>query len=552
MFENFKDIDILKWIYIQSKNQRSKILFLVIMNGFYALTVTSFALICKKITDSAINKNRDQILINGLILILIIVGQFILKIFLNSFSEYIRSKLSMNYRQKIFSEILKKKYEFVSKFHSGELLNRIFSDTQIIIEGIISILPSFTNIIIRIFSAGILLTYLDKKFSLFFISSGIIFFVVTKFFRKKLKSLHKDVQEKEGILRSFLQEALEKIIYIKSFSVEKKVETKCETLQNNYFKSRMKRRGMSIMSNASFSFVFEIWYILAIIWGSFNIYQDKFSYGTLLAILQLINQIRVPFANLSGFLPRIYTMIASGERIIELEFLSDEKTSSSQLKYKDFKKLIVKNLSFNYGENSVLENINFEINRGDIISLRGISGGGKSTIFLLLMGIFESKTGEIKFLTDDKIYDTGFETRKIFGYVPQGNQLFSGTIKENICFLSENPSEEEIILASQVACASDFIDKLPNKYDTVIGENGSGISEGQAQRIAIARAILSGAEFLLLDEATSALDEETEGKVLENISKLKNKTCIIVTHRKSALSICSRHFYFYDKKLFEK
>lgn len=551
MFENFKDVDVLKWVYAQSKSQRLKILFLIIMNGFYALTITSFALICKKVTDSAIDKKTEQVIINGIFLILLIVGQFLLRIFLNSFSEYIRSKLSINYRKKIFSKILKKKYISISKFHSGELLNRMFSDTQIITEGIINILPSFANMSVRIISAGVLLIYLDKKFALFFIVSGCIFFGTTKFFRQKLKSLHKDVQKKEGILRSFLQEALEKIMYIKTFSVENKMEEKCDTLQNIYFKSRMKRRSVSILANAGFSFIFEIWYILAIIWGSFNISQNKLSYGTLLAVLQLINQIRIPFANLSGIFPKIYTMIASGERIMELEFLENENISKKQLEYKDFEKLVVKNLFFKYEKDLILENINFEINRGDIISLSGLSGGGKSTIFLLIMGIFEVQEGKIEFLTKNKIFNPGYESRKILGYVPQGNQLFSGTIKENICFLNENVSDDEIISASKIACVSDFVDKLPNGYDTLIGENGSGISEGQAQRIALARTILSGATFLLLDEATSALDEETEKKVLENISNLKNKTCIIVTHRKSVLSICNRHFYFSDKKLFE-
>ena len=192
------------------------------------------------------------------------------------------------------------------------------------------------------------------------------------------------------------------------------------------------------------------------------------------------------------------------------------------------------------------------INKGDFVSITGASGGGKSTLFLLLTGIYLPNSGSINFYGNNEIFSSGSETRGLFGYVPQGNQLFSGTIKENIGFLNENATMEEIELAAKIACIDTFINSLPDKYNTLIGENGAGVSEGQAQRIAIARTLLSGCNFLLLDEATSALDEITEAKVLENISNLKEKTCIIITHRKAALKICNNHYLFINKTLIKK
>lgn len=186
-----------------------------------------------------------------------------------------------------------------------------------------------------------------------------------------------------------------------------------------------------------------------------------------------------------------------------------------------------------------------------MISLTGTSGGGKTTLFLLLLGVYAPTSGRIELFDHRKSFSPGLESRERFSYVPQGNQLFSGTIKENITLFKSDIPFEDVERAAELACAKEFIEQLPNGYDTVIGQNGLGLSEGQGQRIAIARSILTDAEFLLLDEATSALDEETEARVLKNIESMKDKTCIIVTHRRAALKICNRHLYLIDRNIVE-
>lgn len=258
------------------------------------------------------------------------------------------------------------------------------------------------------------------------------------------------------------------------------------------------------------------------------------SYGTLSAILQLVGQLQAPFANPSGFLPRMYSAIASAGRIIEIENLSEEKEPEKKLSYKDFDRLEIKNLSFSYGENHVLNNVSFTLNKKDFLSLTGISGGGKTTLFNLIMGAYKTHKDEIIF------YDT------------KGNSMFSGTVFENIGFMKENPTMEEVENAAKIACAHEFIKDFPMGYDIMLGENGFGISQGQAQRIAVARAVLSGTGVLLLDEATSALDEMTQVRMLENLSKLRDKTVIIVTHRKEALAICNRHLNMENGEIYEK
>ena len=196
--------------------------------------------------------------------------------------------------------------------------------------------------------------------------------------------------------------------------------------------------------------------------------------------------------------------------------------------------------------------MNFTVKSGDFIALTGLSGGGKSTLFLLMLGIYQPLEGSIQFQFENGVEAAGKRTRKLFAYVPQGNTLFSGTLRENIAMFAENSTEEQIWHAAEVACVKEFIAEQPEGLDTVIGERGVGLSEGQAQRIAVARAILSGAPILLLDEATSALDGETEKRLLENIAALKNKTCIIVTHRKAALAICNRCLNLENGKIEER
>lgn len=539
--KSFHEREVIKWLLKRSKPEFYKIFLLILANIFYAVTMTSFALISKGILDGVLYKSKEQVIRYTTFLLTLILLQFILKIFINLSGEYIISRLSMRYRRELFAELLKKRYSELSTFHSSELLNRMYSDINIVTSEIILISPDFINLCVRLICTATILISFNRNFLYLFLVAGIIIFTVSKLLRGKLKSLHKDVQEKDGKTRSFFQEVLEKILIIKVFSRDKYILAKGNKLQEAHLKSILRRRNLSVSANSGFFLIFNLAYLVTIFWGSLNILDGKMTYGTLLAMLQLVGQIQFPLANLSGFIPRFYKMIASAERIMTLENLSNDETNRNNLEKKRFEMLKTENLSFKHKDIEILKDVNVEIKRGDIVSLTGISGGGKTTFFLLLLGIYLPDSGKIS-ITDD--------TRSIFSYVPQGNQLLSGTIKENISLFKDDIEMKDIEKAAELACAKEFIEKLPNGYDTVIGQNGFGLSEGQAQRIAIARSLLTGADFLLLDEATSALDENTEAKVLENIGNLKDKTCIIVTHRKAALKICNKHLYLKDKKIY--
>lgn len=542
----------LLWIYGKTKKRLWYIAVLAVANIVIAALATVFALQCRSVIDSAVAGNFQGLVYSGIILGVISLVQYSLKILIDSVYEVVSARVSMDLRQDIIGNLMKKDFSQTSKYHSGEMLNRIFSDVTVVTDGVVGILPSLLNMVTRLVCAAAVLIILDVTFALVFLVSGILLFIVTRMFRGKLKSLHKEVQQKEGKMRSYMQETVENILLIKLFGVRKKSEKRTAELQQEHFKARMKRRSFTIGANAGIGLVFRIGYLYALIRGAFAIMDRTMSYGTLSAILQLVGQLQAPFANLSGFLPRMYSAIASAERIIEIENLPEEKEPEKKLSYKDFDRLEIKNLSFSYGENHVLNDVSFTLNKKDFLSLTGISGGGKTTLFNLIMGAYKTDKDEIIFYDTKGNSYTPTEARGIIGYVPQGNSLFSGTVFENIGFMKENSTMEEIENAAKIACAHEFIKDFPMGYDTMLGENGFGISQGQAQRIAVARAVLSGTGVLLLDEATSALDEMTQVRMLENLSKLRDKTVIIVTHRKAALAICNRHLNMENGEIYEK
>ena len=308
-------------------------------------------------------------------------------------------------------------------------------------------------------------------------------------------------------------------------------------------------------------------YIFGVIYCGYGILTGTISYGTLTAITQLITQIQSPFANITGYLPRWYQMIASAERLMEIETFDDDIADTIESReavaafYKDsFAGIGLDNVSYTFypASNKVdgiskdnmpvaVTSLNLAIAKGEYVAFTGHSGCGKSTALMLLMGIYKPDSGmRYAALNDGSREELTSSWQRLFAYVPQGNKLMSGTVREIVSFADKSSASADARIneALKIACADSFIAELDDGIDTVLGERGTGLSEGQMQRIAIARAIFSEAPILVLDEATSALDDATEKKLLENLRALTDKTVIIVTHRPAALEICDRKIEF--------
>ena len=541
-----KNISTLKWISKSTKKQHPKLFLLIFLNVIFSVLFVLFAFQIKAVLGGALNGNKGE-LINGAIWLgVIIVSQLILRIVINSLSEHIKAKIATDMRFNMFSDIVSKKFEKISKYHSGELMNRIISDISVVSTGVSTILPNLFSAMARLLSAVIALVVLDPIFALAFCGLGILVSILIVFTRTKLKNLHKDIQEADGKSRSFMQECIENLLAVKVFSVDGKIEKKTDKLLDNSYKAIMKRKTYSVTGNAIFNFIFTLGYFFALVYGSFMIIGGSMFYDELAAILQLVNNVQMPFASLSSIIPEYYSMLASAERIIEIENIECENSGNLIQKeevYALMQSLDFKNVSFAYKDEEVLKNINFSIKKGDFVLLSGASGSGKTTIIKLLLGVYQPNGGEINFALEDSNIKLDYASRSMFSYVPQGNMLFSGSIRENITLINTNATENEIEKVLDLSCCKEFIGELPNGIDTKIGERGLGLSEGQIQRIAIARALLSSAPIILLDESTSALDEQTEEKVLKNLKSIEKLTLIIVSHKKAPKSICNKKLY---------
>lgn len=555
----------LGWIIKNSKKQIPRIIILSMSNMILALVTTALALVSKYAIDAAqkaanatndamFAHYRNWIIIYGIVILAIIAGRLLLRVYAQSLTIKVQARLEMNMRSKLFNSIMMKKYDKINLFHSGELMNRMTSDINIVTDGITNIVPNLLYFITQFVGAFVVLIIFDWKFTMVFIVAGVVISGVTLIFRGKLKKLHKEVQETDGKTRSFFQEAIESLLVVKTFGVEEQFNEKGEQLQMTNYNAKMKRRKVSILANAGFSFVFNAGYLLALVWCALKVCTKAMTYGTLTAVLQLISQIQTPFVNITKVVPQYYAIIASAERIMEIEDIPLEerkdKSFDAHRFYDKFATAKFENIQFNYGRESVLEEGNASFEKGDFVAIRGISGIGKSTLMKMLLGVFKPKSGEIKLYEKNGDYvEASPTTRALFSYVPQGNYLFSGTLRENILLINPDATKEEIDEALTISDIKDFVYSLPNGLDTVIGEKGLGISEGQAQRLAIARALLSKAPILLLDEATSALDAQTEYNVLKHIKELNQKTCIIITHKMAALDVCNKEFIIENKKL---
>lgn len=515
-----------------------------------------YAMVLRNIINEAVSGHYHEFFDMIYVFIGLIVFQIALKAIDRFLEELSRSTIENRFKERLFSVLLTHSYDSVTKIHSGEWMNRLTSDTVVVAEGVTQILPGIVGMFVKMIGALIAILWLEPRFLYILIPGGILLIVLSYAFRQVLKHLHKNIQEVDGQLRVFLSEHLSSLLIVRVFAREKEIINRANQLMNNHKKARMKRNHFSNICNIGFSLIMNGAYVLGAFFCGYGILTQTMSYGNFIAILQLIGQIQNPFANITGFLPKYYAMIASAERLMEAEnFDKDDEIliceKDIQSFYQnEFQCLGMKDVEFTYHslnrskESFVLSQMNFEIFKGEYVAFTGTSGCGKSTILKLLMSLYHVNSGECYLIGNEYIALTS-SWRGLFAYVPQGNQLLSGTIREIVSFgdMHKMFQDKKIWQALKIACADNFVSQLELGLDTELGERGMGLSEGQMQRIAIARAIYSNRPILLLDEATSSLDEQTEAQLLNNLRLMTDKTIIIVTHRQKALEICDKQIH---------
>lgn len=553
----------LKWLSDVVGKHKISVLVLSLIQALLGGSGVIYALLLRNGIDSAAEKDRSGFLLALALVIILVLIQILLRAVVRWLEEHSRSTIENILKSRLFETLLKKDYASVTNIHSGEWMNRLTSDTNVSADGVVDILPGVVGMAVKMIGAFVMLLIIEPKFLFILLPCGAALLLLTYAFRKVLKRLHKSIQEKDGGLRIFLQEHLSSLIIVRSFSAEQRTAEQGKQKMSAHKNARMKRNDFSNLCNIGFSAAMNGMYLVGFAYCGLGIIGGTVSYGTLTAILQLIAQIQSPFANITGYLPKFYAMTASAERLREAENFADDCTgeiigSTEIRKFYDteFSAIKADNVCFTYKNNdkdSVLNNVSFVINKGENIAFTGHSGCGKSTVLKLLMCLYHPDSGSIMIQKSDRTEtELTSQWHRLFAYVPQGNHLMNGTIKEIITFADTQADEEKLRLALTISCADEFVSELENGIDTELGERGAGLSEGQMQRIAIARAIYSGAPVLLLDEATSALDEQTEKQLLDNLRSMTDKTVLIVTHRPAALDICDKIIRFTENGIEEE
>ncbi len=533
-----------KWIWRIARPDVGRIVLLSVLTGLSSMGAVVFALLSRQVVDIAVGDAHGSLWVYIGWLFGVLVLQIALDVFNSQFNARLAGRMEMRIKDRLFAAIFRKQWRDVSRFHSGELLNRLYSDSHIVVTGVVGFVPKLVSLVTRLVACVTVLLILDARFTAIMLGFGLLLFVGSRAYGKKVKGLHKDCQETDGKAKTFTQESLENWTMIQAFEGGDHVRGRLGERLWGHFSAVIRRNRWSAAASGVLHLLFSGSYYAALAWGAFRLAADAITYGTLTAFLQIVGQIRMPFMNMSGLMPQYYNMLASAERLIELEAMPDEPRESLPLvdwHATPMRAIEIDDVRFAYeAEHPVLTGASLTVRRGEFIALTGFSGIGKSTLFKLMLGFYAPQSGTLTAVTEDGRYPLGAATRGLFAYVPQQSILLSGTIRENIAFCCPDATEQDIWTAADTAAIGDVIRALPNGLDTSLGERGAGLSEGQIQRLAIARAVLCDAPILLLDEVTASLDEATEELVLRNLHRLPDKTCLCISHRPAALEICDR------------
>lgn len=509
------------WIYQYSKKSLWLVILLALISGAIAGSFILLALVSSSLLDVATGVKEGRLGVQIFLIVCLILLQAVLNILSSNVRIHATTKIEMQIRQGIFAAVLKKQYQHVSKIHSGEILNRLTSDIDIVVGAVVGLIPQAISMITKIVAGLAVLFSIDARFTAAVLGIGLLVCIFSRIYSRHFKYLHKEVQRTNGVVRSYMQECIENLIVIKSFANEHAVCGKLNQFQKDNYRIRIKRNAISNLANTLVYVLFTAGYYAALVWGAFQISFGVMTFGTLTAFLQIIQQIRAPFRNVSEF-------------------------------QKDFRAIVAEHVTFAYQNGDIiLDDVSLRVNKGDLIAIVGESGIGKSTMMKLMLHLMPCESGKLYFETVNGKIEIDAGTRNVFSYVPQGNMIMSGTIRENITFCNHDIGEEEIRKAAEIACIWDYIETLPQGLETVLTERGEGLSEGQVQRIAIARAILNDAPILLLDECTSSLDKDTEWKVLQNLKKMNTKTIICISHTAAGVACCDRVVEIENKKFKE-
>lgn len=551
--------DELLWLFSLSRCYKKEIFAVTVLSVIGTVFSLTTSLCLKYVIDIVTGGLNQSILLIVLAAVAMLLGSIFLSAITSRITTKVNVKIQNELQLQVYGTIFNAQWESLREYRKGDLINRINSDASLIASGAVSWWPTVITFAAKFIYTFVLIVMNDPIMAAIALMSAPISALLSRFMIRKMHNHSLKVKELSADIMSYQEDSFQNLQYIKSFGISDVINKRLIKKQQEYKEESLNYNKVTVLMNIIMGLVGITVTFVSYAWGIYRLWEGFITYGTMVMFLQLTLTLSNSFNSILSVIPTTINLGTSAARIISLENLPEEK-STPTAEEKEFIKSNFKSgvsincssLSFSYSDKPserVLKNAGFSAGIGETIAIIGGSGIGKTTFFRLLLGLLEPTEGEITFKgNNNETIKAGPSTRELIAYVPQGNTIISGTVAENLRLIKKDATDEEIITALKLSCAYDFVSKMPQGINSQIGESGNGFSEGQIQRIAIARALIKDAPVLLFDEVTSALDEETEGRLLHNIqTHFKNKTIIFVTHKLNALDISDK-VYKIDKK----
>lgn len=546
-----------KWMMSYAKNYKKEIVFYIFLGIFSTIMTLVSSIASKELIDVVTGHEVSK----APLMAIIMISMSLFSLFFGSIMSRITIKINIRIQNDIqadiFDKIIGVNWIDLSKYPSGDILNRFGSDVSTVANSAIGWVPDIIVSIFNFIATLCVVMYYDPTMMILTLINTPLMLISSKLMMSKMRKYNIKVKEMNSEVMDFQTETFSNVDSIKSFDLTNLFSRRLRDFQEKYKDVNLEYNLFSIKTNIGLSLMGMVIQNLFFVWAVYRLWTGNITYGEMTLFMTQSSRMSSAFNSLVSIIPSTVNSTISAKRIMELVSLPKEERADDE--YESLNNSIshgfsvkLKDIDFSYiKEKQVIKSSSFEANKNEIVALVGPSGQGKTTLIRMFLGLLRPNSGQAV-LCDKNGEEVllNASTRKYFSYVPQGNTIFSGTIAENLRMVKEDATDKEIVEALEIACAYEFIKDLPDGIYTKVGARGRGFSEGQAQRISIARAILRDAPILLLDEATSALDIFTERQVLDNIIRQKpNKTCIVTTHRPSVLNLCQRVYKVQQSKI---
>lgn len=541
MDNKIKTKSLVKWLWKNSEGARKQAVANTLIGTLDVVCQLLWVLACKHAIDIATGVEHGSLAITG-----IVIGSLMLiEILSRGISRWIHAvigtKVRNGMRLKIFARLLRGDWMGLQKHHTGDLTNRLEGDVSSITSLITEVIPSTLVVIVQLIASFALLFWMSPILALSITAVLPACLFVSRFYVRKMRMFNRDVRDSDSKIQSVLQESLQHKELIKTLEQNSSTEKQLTELQKQLHSQVANRTKFSLGAFSLIQLGFAVGYLIAFMWGAAGLKEGLITFGTMTAYLQLVGLIQRPTMDLSKFVPGIVSSLTAAERLYELEDIPLEKQGDA-IMLDGTAGVRFNGVTFRYTEESrlILDNFSYDFPPNSSTAIVGETGAGKSTLIRLLVALINPNCGEIELYNGKESHKSSTLTRRNFVYIPQGNTLVSGTVRDNLLMGNPNATDEDMRNALHIACA-DYVFEMPDGIDSEITERGGGLSEGQAQRIAVARSILRPGSILILDEVTSALDEETEQEMLRRLTQSQiGKTLIFVTHRPAIMQYCNQ------------